>query len=146
MAKQTRSVETVNHNAHMSATFFLLWLVNAVVLFAANLALPMQIVFGTMSISSTSAIVLSSGILAWLATVTLPLFTEIEIRKNMVLTPAHWLAGYLVINIAGVWLITRFADIIGLGVASWMYVVLLAILLDVAQGIAMMAYGNAQKT
>ena len=98
-----------------------------------------------MSISSTMALVLSSGILAWAATLTMPIFTEIEIRKQMVLTPQHWMTGYLIINFIALWVVARFADVIGLGMASWFFVLGLAAILDVVQGMTMMAYGEAQK-
>jgi len=145
MAKQTYPIPKSNPNAQMSSIFFLLWLVNGLVIFLANMLLPQQIVLGTQSISSVMALVLSSGILAWAATLTMPIFTEIEIRKQMVLTPQHWMIGYLIINFIAVWVVSRFADVIGLGMASWFFVLGLAAILDVVQGMTMMAYGEAQK-
>ncbi len=145
MSKQTYPIPKSNPNAQMSITFLLLWVVNGIVIALANMLLPDQIVLGTMSLSQTTALILSSGVLAWLATITLPIFTEIEIRKQMVLAPQHWLLGYLVINVISVWVIARFADALGLGMASWLYVVGLAAVLDFVQGMTMMAYGEAQK-
>ncbi|OGJ16384.1 MAG: hypothetical protein A2632_02805 [Candidatus Pacebacteria bacterium RIFCSPHIGHO2_01_FULL_46_16] len=145
MAKQTYPIPKSNPNAQMSSIFFLLWLVNGFVIALANMFFSQQIVLGTMSISSTMALVLSSGILAWAATLTMPIFTEIEIRKQMVLTPQHWMTGYLIINFIALWVVARFADVIGLGMASWFFVLGLAAILDVVQGMTMMAYGEAQK-
>jgi len=144
MAKQTYPIPKSNPNAQLITTFFLLWLVNGLVLYLANVLLPKQLVFGTMSLSYMAALLLSSGVLAWIATITMPLFTEIEIRKKMVLAPQHWLIGYLIINIVALWVVTRFADILGFGVASWMHVVGLAAVLDVVQGMTMMVYGEMQ--
>jgi hypothetical protein len=87
------------------------------------------------------ALLLSSGIIAWATTITMPIFTEIEVRKQMILAPQHWIIGYLIINVAALWVTTRFADVIGLGVSSWVYVVGLAAVLDFVQGMVMMAYG-----
>ena len=145
MAKQTYPIPKSNPNAQMSSIFFLLWLGNGFVIALANMFFSQQIVLGTMSISSTMALVLSSGILAWAATLTMPIFTEIEIRKQMVLTPQHWMTGYLIINFIALWVVARFADVIGLGMASWFFVLGLAAILDVVQGMTMMAYGEAQK-
>src|SRR3989344_1830019 len=145
MAKQTYPIPKSNPNAQMSSIFFLLWLVNGFVIALANMFFSQQIVLGTMSISSTMALVLSSGILAWAATLTMPIFTEIEIRKQMVLTPQHWMTGYLIINFIALWVVARFADVIGLGMASWFFVLGLSAILDVVQGMTMMAYGEAQK-
>lgn len=91
------------------------------------------------------ALLLSSGVLAWVATLALPLFTEIEMRKQMVLTPQHWMLGYLIINVVSLWVLARFAEAIGLGISSWVYVLGMAAVLDFVQGMVMMAYGEAQK-
>ena len=145
MAQQTYPIPKSNPNAHMSITFLLLWLVNGLVIALVNFLMPQHIVLATISVSHMAALVLSSGILAWFATVTLPLFTEIEIRKQMVLTPQHWMIGYLIINTCAVWVIARFSDTIGLGVSSWFFVLVLAAVLDVVQGMTMMAYGEMSK-
>ena len=129
----------------MVVSFFIMWVVSAVIVSVANLVLPNHIVLGTMSLTTTAALLLSSGVIAWLTILGLPLFTEIEIRKQMILTPQHWMLGYFIINVVGVWVITRFSDVLGLGIASWVYVVGLAAVLDVAQGMAMMLYGEMQK-
>jgi len=145
MAKQSYPVPKSNPNAHMSVTFFLLWLVNAMVISLANSVYPMHVVLGTMSLSNTAALLLSSGVLAGIATLVLPLFTEVEMRKQMVLTPQHWMAGYLVINFVAIWAVARFADVLGLGMASWFFVFGLAVVLDFVQGLVMMFYGEIRK-
>ncbi len=145
MAKQSYPIPTINHNAPMSIIFFITWLVTLIVIALANMFFPSQVVLGTMSLTHTTALLLSSGVIAWFATITMPIFTEIEVRKHMVLAPQHWMIGYLIINLIGVWVVARFADALGLGVASWVYVFALAVVLDVVQGIAMMLYGEAQK-
>ena len=145
MPKQTYPIPQSNPNAHMSVTFFLLWLVNALIILLANTLFPNNIVLGTMSLSHLTALILSSGVLAWAATVTLPLFTAYEIRQQTVLTPQHWMAGYLVINTLSLWVVGRFAEALGLGISSWVFVLGLAAVLDVVQGMTMMAYGQATK-
>jgi hypothetical protein len=52
---------------------------------------------------------------------------------------------YFAINIVALWEITRFAENLGLGVSSWVVVILLAAALDWAQGMAMMAAGKLIK-
>ncbi len=145
MAKQTYPIPKSNPNAQMSIAFFILWLVNGVIIALANSIFPEQIVLGTMSLSHTVALVLSSGVLAWIATLVMPVFTEIEIRKQMVLSPQHWLLGYLLVGVLSLWAISRAADVFGLGLASWVFVLGLAAVLDFAQGMAMMLYGDLNK-
>jgi len=145
MASQSYPIPKSNPNTQMSITFFLIWLVNALVIALANVVFPNNIVLGTMSLSYYMALILSSGVLAWVATLALPLFTEIEIRKQMVLTPQHWMLGYLIINVVYLWILARLAEAIGLGISSWVYVLGMAAVLDFVQGMVMMAYGEAQK-
>lgn len=145
MTSQSYPIPKSNPNAQMSITFFLIWLVNALVIALANVVFPNNVVLGTMSLSYYMALLLSSGVLAWVTIVLMPVFTEIEIRKQMVLTPQHWMLGYLIINVASLWVITRFAEALGLGISSWVYVLGLAAVLDFVQGMVMMAYGEAQK-
>ncbi len=145
MAKQTYPIPKSNPNAQMSIVFFLLWLVNIVVIALANAMYPQNIVLGTVSLSHTAALLLSSGVLAWIGTVTMPLFTAIEMRKQMVLAPQHWLLGYLAINSVALWVMGRISDQLGLGFSSWVFVLGLAAVVDFVQGMTMMAYGELQK-
>ena len=145
MAKETYPIPTSNPNAYMSISFLLMWVVSALAISIASSLYPETYVLGTMSLSRLSALLLSSGVLAWVTTLLMPVFTEIEIRKKMVLAPQHWVLGYLIINVVALWIIARFADSLGFGVASWMAVVGLAIVLDLAQGMTMMGFGEITK-
>jgi hypothetical protein len=69
---------------------------------------------------------------------TMPFFTEWEHRRGKVLSSAEWSVSYFFVNFIGLWIITRFAEVFGLGVTSWMVVAGLALALDIAQGIVMM--------
>lgn len=51
MASQSYPIPKSNPNAQMSITFFLIWLVNALVIALANVVFPNNIVLGTMSLS-----------------------------------------------------------------------------------------------
>lgn len=146
MASQSYPIPKGNPNAQMSITFFLLWTVNALVIGLANKFFPNNIVLGTMSLAHYVALFLSSGVLAWAATITMPIFTEIEMRKQIVLSPQHWMIGYLIINLISIWSVARFAEAIGLGISSWVFVFGLAAILDFVQGMTMMAYGEVVKS
>jgi uncharacterized membrane protein YvlD (DUF360 family) len=145
MANETYPIPTSNPNAYMSVSFLLTWLVSALVISIANTFFPQTYVLGTMSLSRTAALILSSGVLAWVTTLLMPVFTEIEIRKKMVLAPRHWILGYLIINVIVLWIIARLAESLGFGIASWVAVVGLAVVLNLAQSIAMMGYGEVTK-
>ena len=145
MAKESYPIPTSNPNAYMSVSFLLTWIVSALVISIANSLFPQKFVLGTMSLSPMAALILSSGVLAWVTTLLIPVFTEIEIRKKMVLVPQHWVLGYLIINVVALWIIARLSDILDFGIASWVAVVGLAVVLDLAQGMTMMGYGEITK-
>lgn len=145
MAKESYPIPTSNPNAYMSISFFIMWVVNALVISIANALFPEIFVLGTMSLSPLAALLLSSGVLAWVTTLFMPVFTEIEIRKKMVLAPHHWIIGYMIIDFVALWSIARLAEMLGFGIASWVAVLGLAVVLDLAQGMAMMGFGEMQK-
>lgn len=51
---------------------------------------------------------------------------------------AEWMASYFVLNFVGVWVVARFANQLGFGISSWVVALVLAVVLDVVQGAAMM--------
>lgn len=111
--------------------------VSTLVIYLANMFFPEQVVLGTMSISMIWAVALSAGKLGVITTFAHPFLKEWELRQGKPLTPIHMMGYYLVVNFAALWFITRFAEIFGLGVSSWMVLLALAIVLDIVQGIAM---------
>lgn len=126
------------------ATFVVMLVVNSVVLYLANAFVPEMVVLGTMSMSAAWAIVHSMGTLALVDTLALPFMYQLETWKGRALTSAEWMFQYFVVNFAVLYLITRFSDQFGLGVSSWFVVVVLAIVLDMVQGLAMMQLGKMQ--
>lgn len=127
-----------NSGMMLVATFFVLFGVNAVVLFLANMVFPTQVVLGTLALSPLWAIVHSMGALALLNTFSIPFVHVYENKRGKMFSPMEWMLAYFVINLAGIWVIARFPDQFGFGVTSWMVVGVLAVALDFLQGLAMM--------
>ena len=137
MAKQMSRFE---HNPGMMLviSYALTLVVNVLVLYLAQMWFPQYIVLGTVSLTATWALWLSMGKLALLNTLAIPFFTEWEHRRGKTLSSMDWMVGYFLVNFAGLWLVTRYAEVFGLGVTSWMVVAGLALALDFVQGMAMM--------
>jgi hypothetical protein len=131
--KQSRNTGIV-----LVITYFSLFIVNSLVLILANDLFPDWIVLGTASISYLFSIIHSMGMLALLGAFALPLVREYESSSGKMLKKSEWMLVYLVLNFTGVWLISRFADQIGMGVSSWTVVLGLAIVFDLVQGGVMM--------
>lgn len=133
------------HGLMMFYTFLTLMVVNVLVVMLANALFPAQVVLGTFSITAPWALYHSMLLLTVISVFVMPFVTLYEWKKSVVFTPMQWMSTYFVVNTLALWVITRFADNLGLGVSSWVVVVLLAAALDWVQGMAMMALGKAIK-
>ena len=122
----------------ISLSFVVLFIVNALVISLSQAVFPTAVVLGTISIPHIWAVLHSAGTLAAFGTLAIPFFHLYEEKRGRMLSSTEWMVGYFVLNFAGVWLISRAAEQFGLGVSSVMVVVLLAAVLDVLQGAAMM--------
>ena len=141
MAKKTPRFDK-NPGMMMVISYLVMLVANVVVLWFAAQWFPQYIVLGTISLTMTWALWLSMGKLALIDTFAMPFFTEWEARRGRELTPTDWSVGYFLVNFVGLWVITRFADIFGLGVTSWVVVAGLALVLDIVQGAVMMRLEN----
>jgi uncharacterized membrane protein YbhN (UPF0104 family) len=139
---ESMQVKKTNPNMMMVKTYVVMLVVNAVVLFVANMLFPMQIVLGTISLSPLWSILLSMGALALIDTLILPFAHEIEKRLGRVLTSWEWMLKYFIVNLVALWLITHASQQFGLGVTSVWVSVVLAVVLDVVQGMVMMSMGK----
>jgi hypothetical protein len=126
-------------------SFFLLSIAHILVYGIGNMYFPTHIVVGTHSLTYFWALALSGGVLALLSLLVMPFFTAWEMKKRKELSPLEWMVGYFVVDLAGVWAFTRFSEVFGLGVSSWVVVLALAIVLDIVQGVVMMQLEKIRK-
>lgn len=120
-------------------SFLALMLVNTLVIVLANMFFPENVVLGTMSLTANWAAFLSMAALSLLGAFAIPFFHLWEEVRGKLLSTKEWVIYYFLLNVAGVWLISRAAEQFGLGVSSWYVVVALAIAFDVVQGLVMTA-------
>lgn len=133
------------HGLMMIYSFITLFLVNNLVLHLANMFFPETIVLGTANISHWWAMYHSMFKLTVICVFVILLVTVYEWKKKLTFTPKQWMLTYLVVNFVGLWCISRFADNLGLGFSSWFVILLFAGVLDLAQGMVMMALGEKSK-
>ena len=136
---------SANPGMVLVTSYFVLFAVNALVIYLANIYFPQYVVLGTFNINLPWAIFHSMGTLALINILVIPFIREIERWKGRMLTSMEWMMKYFVGNFVGVWAITRFSEQFGLGVSSWFVVLVLAIVLDLVQGVAIMQMGKVQK-
>jgi hypothetical protein len=91
------------------------------------------------------ALFYSMGALAVVDALALPFMYKLEEWKGRAMTSMEWMFQYFVLNFIVIYLLTRWSEVFGLGVSSWLVVVVFAAILDVAQGFAMVQWGNMQK-
>lgn len=145
MAKQMAKFE---HNPGMMLviSYLTLLVTNVVVLYLAHMWFPKYLVLGTLSLTATWALWLSMGKLALINTLAIPFFSEWEHRRGKILSSMEWMLWYFVVDFVGLWLVTRYARIFGLGVTSWVVVAVLALVLDFVQGMVMMKLEKWRKS
>jgi hypothetical protein len=131
MAKKTTTSSTTSRE--MALMYLVTFGVNAAVLYAANMMFPKNVVLGNMSLSAPWAILLSSGALAVFSILAVPVI-EYAQEKMGPFSMTHWILGYLVINFAGIWLVSRYAEQFGFGISAWWVGLILAGITDFLQG------------
>lgn len=133
------------HGLMMLYTFIALFLTNSLLLILANYLFPTAVVLGSSSAPYWWAIYHSMLKLTVIAVFVMPLVTYYEWKNKVVATSKQWMLIYFIVNLLAFWEITRFAENLGLGVSSWMVVVILAAAFDMVQGMTMMKLGKMIK-
>lgn len=138
MAKKTTSTAQPT-GIILIASYALLYIVNAVILYLSHMLFPKAIVLGNMSLSAFWGMFLSMNALALIDTAAIPFAHVAEQKMRRMLTSKEWMIIYFVLNFVGIWVISRFSVQFGLGISNWYVAVALALVLDIVQGVAMMS-------
>lgn len=110
--------------------FLAFLVVNSAVLYIAPYLLVGQIVVGNVRLTAFMASIISGFLLTIADSVIQPIFTSLGIKLK---EDWQWLLVYLFVNVVGIWVIARYADLTGVGVASAWMAVLLGAVLNAAQ-------------
>jgi hypothetical protein len=117
--------------------YVVMFIVNSVVVLVANTLFPNLVVLGTHLYSPLQALLQSMAVFSLIVVAASPIIESMAGSMRMKLSFEHWMVLYFFINAAGLWITARFAEMLGLGIASFMTVLALALVLDIAQGAAM---------
>lgn len=113
-----------------SRMFIVFWLVNSAVFYFLPFIFPGLVVTGNARLAPFLAAVVSGFLLSVADAVTMPIFKSLKITLK---DEWQWALAYLFINCLGVWLIARYADLTGVGVASAWIAVMVGIILNLVQ-------------
>jgi len=125
-----------------SVSFLSFWVANAVLLLIASSILSSNVVLGTNVVSKPLASVFVGLVLTTLFFVTPPLVEKLGFKKNLTTIKVGdfklkgentWLAVFLAVNVVGIWVIKRLANVTGLGISGLFYVLILAILVTLVE-------------
>lgn len=121
--------------------FLSFWVVNAVVLLVASVIFGGNVVLGNAKVSTPMAAIISGLIITGLTYGVQPLVDRSGLKVK-----GNTIGGiYLVANIVFVWIIKRFALLLGLGVANILYTILVGALLTGGQWAVEKATGQMAK-
>lgn len=110
--------------------FWLFWLVNGAIFYFAPFVFVGLVETGNVRLAPFMASVVSGFLLTVAVSLTMPLFEKLKIKLN---DEWQWALAYLFVNVLGVWVIARYADLTGVGVSSAWVAVLLGTILNLAQ-------------
>lgn len=123
--------------------FFSLWIANSLVFLVASLVLVGNVVLGNDKVSTPMAAVIAGFVLT-----TLMQLVEPAVGKSgyKVTNQNIWGLIYLVYNVGALWLLKRFALVLGLGISSLVWVVVIGVVLTLVQWGVVMATGSMKKS
>lgn len=97
--------------------FIIIWLINSLIIWAANALYPGNIVLGNANISLTAGVIISGFLVTLLCKLVKILFVKfVHIKKT-----SRWVMFifYWLVNSVIVWLVARLAPYTGLGISSF---------------------------
>lgn len=118
--------------------YFVLLVINSLVVVIANMLFPKMIVLGTGNISYWWAVFHSMGKLVLIGILSAPLIEYYQEKQERMLTSREWMYGFWVVNFVGLWVISRFSEQFGLGLAAWWVTLALAGVMVLIQEVGMM--------
>ncbi|KKR27758.1 MAG: hypothetical protein UT61_C0067G0004 [Candidatus Woesebacteria bacterium GW2011_GWA1_39_8] len=104
--------------------FLVFWIVNAALLYLANMLMPRSVALGNSIFKPYQAVVFSAFIWDFVLWYTEPVLKDMELATK---SPMAMMVNYLAINFATLWFIARFSFITGIGIGSFVQVLVLAI-------------------
>lgn len=113
-----------------SRMFFIFWVINSALFYALPFVLGESVVTGNARLAPFMASIISGFLLSLAISVVQPAFESLKIRIK---TEWHWALIFLVVNILSVWIIARYADLTGVGVANVWAAVAVGIIANIVQ-------------
>lgn len=134
MSKDTFAQGMLSSFQDLVGYFFVYFFVDLIVLLSTAVLIPSSLVLGTNLVTPLMALILASFLLSFLVVSTVPIMELVVSRLKYEFTSRDWLAVFVVVNVFFLWLLARFAQVVGMGISSWMIALAIGIVLSLIQG------------
>lgn len=114
--------------------FFVYFFVDLIILLSTAVMIPTLLVLGNNLVTPLMALILASFLLSFFVVSTVPIMELIVSRFEYEFTSRDWMAIFVAINVFFLWLLARFAQVVGMGISSWMVALVIGIVLSLIQG------------
>lgn len=142
MAKKSSSKTNLDamvmNFAQLSTAWVSFTIGGVLVALLSNLFFPKAVILGNHLLSPFVGAVYAMAMVALIAVGVMPVVEYLIKENKWKFSSTHWLLLYWVVNAGSMWLVGRFAEIVGLGISSWMVAVLVGLALNLVQGGLMM--------
>lgn len=112
-----------------------LFIANSLVTYVAHLLFPGHIVLGNHQIDPWSALFMAMAILSVVDVGATPVIQLVSDMFKLRLANRDWMVLYFVINAVTLWFIGRLAEMVGMGISSWLVAGLLSLVLTGVQSL-----------
>jgi hypothetical protein len=129
----------------LGGMFLVFLAIHMVVIYFANKWYPESVVLGNHFFSPMTGLLYAMIPFTLLTVAAVPIVEHLTDTTKWKMTDWHWPVLYLVVNASGLWFLARFAEWLGMGLSSWMVVVVLAVIMDILQGFAWMTLVAGKK-
>jgi hypothetical protein len=131
-----KKASKMNMTTHQLSIMYVAFLIaHALIVYVGSMLFPSSIVLGTNLLSMPMAILYSMVVFTLITVLATPVIENVSAQMNIKLSNMHWMAAYFVVNMVGLWIVARYAELLGLGLSSWMVAAALAVVMDFVQGL-----------
>lgn len=121
--------------------FIIYWIITATILYIIHIFYPTSVVLGNHKFVTIEAAVYSAFWISFIMWTILDVFYSRGFRfRNLVL----FLIAFLAANSVSIWMVARFAKLLGLGIVSYQWAFAMAAVITVAERIAWQFSSEAQ--
>ncbi len=119
----------------LSTIYVLFIIINSLVVYLAHSIFPQSVVLGTHLLSPMIALLQSMLVFTLIIVGSMPIIEVVTKLAQFRVSEKNWVIIYYLVNVVGLWTTARFAELLGLGISSWIVAALLGLVLSLLQSL-----------